>query len=67
MKHEIDYDLLIEKINDMINLLEYDAMRSSGKAKNNSFALADLYNLKDRYQLIIDDDPGKAKDKNEEK
>lgn len=63
MKHEIDYDLLIEKINDMINLLEYDAMRSSGKAKNNSFALADLYNLRDRYESMVPKKPGKAEEK----
>ena len=30
---EIDYDKLLENINDMINILEYDSSRSGGKAK----------------------------------
>ena len=29
---EIDYNLLLDNVKQMINLLEFDAMRSSGKA-----------------------------------
>ena len=47
--HEIDYDVLLLNINKMINLLEFDAMRSSGKAKLNSQHLHSLYELKAIY------------------
>ena len=29
----VDYEKLLKNVNEMINLLEFDAMRSSGKAK----------------------------------
>ena len=46
----------------MINLLEYDAMRSSGKAKLNSQHLHSLYELKDRYETKMKSKPSpKAK------
>ena len=48
--HDIDYAVLLDNVNKMINLLEFDAMRSSGKAKLNSGHLDALYNLKDRYE-----------------
>ena len=47
--NEIDYNVLMVNIDRMINLLEFDAMRSSGKAKLNSQHLHSLYELKDRY------------------
>ena len=46
---EIDYDVLLDNCNYMINLLEWDAMRSSGKMKLNSQHLHSLYEVKDRY------------------
>lgn len=62
MSREIDYDVLLTNINDMIQLLEFDAMRSSGKAKLNSQHLHSLYELKDRYETKLKSKPGpKAK------
>ena len=49
----VDYDKLLINIKDMINLLEYDAMRGSGKAKLNAATLVDLYSLKDRYEAAM--------------
>ena len=49
MMKEIDYGLLLANVEQMINLLEFDAMRSSGKAKLNSQHLESLYALHDRY------------------
>lgn len=49
----IDYNLLLENVDRMINLLEYDSMRSSGKAKMNSQHLHSLYDLKDRYEAKL--------------
>ena len=60
--NDIDYKVLLDRVNNMINLLEYDSMRSSGKAKLNSQHLESLYNLKDRYELMI-----KPKNKKEDK
>ena len=54
----IDYSLLLENIDRMINLLEYDSMRSSGKAKMNSQHLQSLYDLKDRYEAKLKSKPG---------
>ena len=51
--HEIDYEKLLNHVVVMINLLEYDSMRSSGKAKLNSQHLHSLYELKDRYTKRI--------------
>ena len=50
---EIEYDVLLANISSMINLLEFDAMRSAGKAKLNSQHLESLYNLKDRYEKMV--------------
>jgi len=57
--HKIEYDVLLENVTKMINLLEYDAMRSSGKAKLNCGHLESLYNLKDRYSKMIKQSPKK--------
>lgn len=51
-KRDIDYNKLIDNIQDMISLLEFDAMRSSGKAKLNSGNLESLYSLLDRYKAL---------------
>ena len=48
----IDYSKLLENLETMINLLEFDAMRSAGKAKLNSQHLDSLYSLKDRYEKM---------------
>ena len=45
---EIDYNQLKNNYNEIINILEYDSMRSAGKAKMNSSALMNLYALRDR-------------------
>ena len=49
---EIDYVKVMENIDDMINTLEFDAMRSPGKVKQNCDTLVYLYNLKDRYNKL---------------
>ena len=46
----IDRAKLIENLKSMIQLMEYDGMRSPGKIKLNSGNLVDMYNLLDRYQ-----------------
>ena len=51
-KRDINYEQLIKNIEEMIGLLEFDAMRSAGKAKLNSGNLVDLYTLKDRYSAL---------------
>jgi hypothetical protein len=50
---DIDYKTLSENLDTMINLLEYDAMRSPGKAKVNADTLVNLFSLKDRYAEAI--------------
>ena len=47
--NNIDYEQLIANIKNMINLLEYDSMRSPGKAKLNCNQLGAMYGLLDRY------------------
>jgi hypothetical protein len=49
MKKEINYQALVDNCDSMINTLEYDAMRSAGKAKLNSDTLMNLHSLKERY------------------
>jgi len=55
----IDYKVLLENVDKMINLLEYDAMRSAGKTKLNSQHLESLYVLKDRYSKMVKQSPKK--------
>ena len=50
---DINYNEVLKNVNDMINLLEYDSMRSPGKAKVNSSTLVSLYSLKDRYTAVV--------------
>ena len=57
--HKVEYDVLLENVDKMINLLEFDAMRSSGKAKLNCGHLESLYTLKDRYSKMIKQSPKK--------
>lgn len=47
---EIDYDRLMLNLKEMISTLEYDSMRSPGKAKLNSQHLHSMYYLLDVYE-----------------
>ena len=49
MSREIDYDQLLENIDEMINVHEFDGMRSPGKIRVSAETLVALYTLKDRY------------------
>lgn len=49
----VDYEKLLKNVNEMINLLEFDAMRSSGKAKLNSQHLHSLYYLQEIYDKKV--------------
>ena len=40
---DIDESLLVDQLKSMINVLEYDSMRSAGKAKLNSQHLHSMY------------------------
>ena len=53
MQHEIDYEVLLDNITRMINLLEFDSMRSSGKAKLNSQHLHSMYYLQEVYEAKV--------------
>lgn len=53
MERILDYTVLLKNVNEMINLLEFDAMRSSGKTKLNSQHLHSLYFLKEKYEAMI--------------
>ena len=53
MNHTVEYDKLLDNVVKMINLLEYDSMRSSGKMKLNSQHLHSLYYLKEKYEAMI--------------
>jgi len=50
---EIDYQKLLDNVNEMINTLEYDSMRSAGKAKLNAATLTEMYALQKQYQQKI--------------
>lgn len=50
---EIDYEKLLKNINEMVNLLEYDSMRSAGKSKINASTLKDLIELQKHYTNSI--------------
>lgn len=63
MNREIDYSILLKNVNEMILLLEFDSMRSSGKAKLNSQHLHSLYFLKERYENKLKPIAKKAKEK----
>ena len=53
MIHDIDYDVLLDNVDRMINLLEFDSMRSSGKTKLNSQHLHSMYYLKEKYETKV--------------
>ena len=45
---DIDYGQLAKNYDEIINTLEYDSMRSAGKAKINAASLSNLYALRER-------------------
>lgn len=49
----IDIEALLSNYDEMINTLEYDSMRSAGKAKVNAEKLVNLYTLKERYTKVL--------------
>ena len=49
MAKEVNYDELIANIDEMINVHEFDGMRSPGKIRVSADTLVALYALKDRY------------------
>ena len=60
---EINYSEVIANMKSMINVLEYDSMRSSGKAKLNSQHLHSLYFLVDKYESMTKKSPVVKKEK----
>jgi hypothetical protein len=50
MSRTIDYNILVGNTTDIINTLEHDSMRSSGKMKMNSNQILALYKLLPIYQ-----------------
>jgi len=56
---KIDYEELVKNYDIMIETLEYDSMRSAGKAKLNAEVLTSMHNLRDRYAKKIKTDPVK--------
>lgn len=53
VNREIDYDKLLQNIDEMINTLEYDSSRSGGKTKLNCDKLYYLYSLQQRYNSLL--------------
>jgi len=51
--YEIKYEQLIENYDQMINTLEYDSMRSGGKAKLNAETLYHLHSMRSKYKALI--------------
>ena len=51
--YEIDYEKVIANYDSMINTLEYDSMRSQGKAKINSDTLYSMIKMRDVYKKLI--------------
>jgi hypothetical protein len=46
----LHYQKLLDNYNNMINTLQYDSMRSSGKAKLNADTLHYLYSMRSVYE-----------------
>jgi hypothetical protein len=51
--YQIDYEKIITNYETVINTLEYDSMRSGGKAKLNVQNLHYLYEMRNRYVEMI--------------
>ena len=50
MSSTLDYNILVENCEDIINTLEHDSMRSSGKMKMNSDQILALYKILPIYK-----------------
>jgi len=59
-KRLIDYAQLTKNYETMIDTLEYDSMRSAGKAKLNAEVLYYMHALKDRYSKEVSEQPKPA-------
>ena len=59
-QHDIDYEVLVENYKHMCNVLEFDSMRSPGKAKMNSQHLHSMLWLIEKYEAELKKQP-KAK------
>ena len=55
----INHEELVKNYDTMIETLEYDSMRSAGKAKLNAEVLVSLHNLRDRSTKEIKTHPVK--------
>lgn len=60
-KYDINYELVIRNMEEMIHVMEYDSMRSPGKAKMNAPVLESLYSCVDRYKAKLTKKPTTAK------
>ena len=58
----IDYPAVVANLKQMINILEFDSMRSPGKAKLNSQHLQAMYDLVDRYEKMLPKPAAKKED-----
>jgi len=56
----VDHEILIKNLQDMINSLEYDSMRSAGKAKMNAQVLLAMLQLKEHYESQVNKAAPKA-------
>tara|TARA_B100000287_G_C20532566_1_gene741474 strand:+ start:603 stop:809 length:207 start_codon:yes stop_codon:yes gene_type:complete len=66
MQRDIDYEKLLYNTREMINTLEYDAMRSGGKTKLNCDKLYYLYFLEEKYSKMLEKNSKKPTTKNKE-
>ena len=66
MQREIDYKKLLENTREMINTLEYDAMRSGGKTKLNCDRLYYLYYMEEKYSKMLEKNSKKSTTKKKE-
>ena len=53
MSNIIDYNKLIENLDAMVNALEYDSMRSPGKAKMNAETILAMINLASKFSISL--------------
>ena len=62
---DINYELVVEQLKTMINVLEFDSSRSAGKAKLNSQHLHSMYwLLQNVYEKPVAKKPGPQKKDN---
>ena len=66
MQREIDYEKLLYNTKEMINTLEYDAMRSGGKTKLNCDRLYYLYYIEEKYSKLLENNSKKPTNKKKE-